>query len=159
MPKKAKKKSTRVAKATAADAELILKLYDLRREEKLREARDFMAQQFWPQSAEDIVAIATAAGTDENRYFRQAGSYWEMAASLVVHGALDGELFVASSGEMFFLYAKFRPHLERVRKELGQALFLKNVESVAERWPDRTKLFSERVAKMTAMRKVAGAGR
>lgn len=154
---KGKKKITKRSKATAADAELILKLYDLRREEKMREARDYIGLEFWPQSVEDIMAVATAAGTDQNRYFRQVLGYWDMAASLVSHGALNGDLYQACAGEMFFIYAKFRPHLQKVRKELGQPTFLQNVEEVAERWPERVKAISDRVAKMAAMRKAAGA--
>lgn len=159
MPKKMKKPASRKTKATAADAELILKLYDLRREEKMREARDFMGLGFWPQSAEEIMAVATAAGTDENRHLRQVLGYWEMAASLVAHGALNGDLYESCAGEMFFIYAKFRPHLGKLRKELGQPSFLQNIEQVAERSPERVKMISDRVAKMGAMRRAAAAGR
>jgi hypothetical protein len=158
MAKKSSKRLAKLSKATSADADLILKLYDLRREATMREARDYLALEFWPQSVEDIVKVATAAGTDENRYFRQVLGYWDMAAALVSHGALNGDLFASCAGEMFFVYAKFRPHLQKLRKELGQPRFLQNVEEVAEQWPERTKLVAERVAKMGAMRKAA-AGR
>lgn len=158
MPKKTKKPSLKRGKATPADAELVLKLYDLRREATMREARDFIGLQFWPQTVEEIMAVATAAGSDENRFFRQVLGYWETAASLVVHGALNADLFEACEGEMFFIYAKFRPHLEKVRKELGQPSFLQNVELVAESSPERVKVVSERVAMLaTKMRKAAAA--
>jgi len=154
---KGKKKVVKRSKATAADAELVLKLYDLRREEKLREARDFLGMQFWPQSVEDILAVSTAMGTDENRWFRQALGYWETAASIAAHGAINSDLFAATSGEMFFIYAKFRPYLAQLRKELGQPTFMQYTEEVAERWPDRVKQISDRVARLNAMRKAAGA--
>lgn len=157
MAKRTTRKRVKKTKATAADAELILKLYDLRREAAMREARDYIGLGFWPQSVEEIMAVATAAGTDENRFFRQVLGYWEMAASLVSHGALNGDLYAACAGEMFFIYAKFRPHLQKLRRELGQPTFLQNVEEVAERWPERVKVISDRVAKMGAMRRAAGA--
>lgn len=160
MPKKTKKPSSKKSKATPADAEIILKLYDLRREATMREARDYVGLAFWPQSFEEIMAIATAAGTDANRYFRQVLGYWETAASLVVHGALNEDLFNACEGEMYFVYAKFRPYLDRVRKELGQPTFLQNVQAVAERDQERVKAISARVAMLgEKMRKAAAAGR
>ena len=82
-----KSKSHKVTKATAEDARLILELYDLRREQKMREARDFMAQEFWPQSYDDFMKLVGTIGSEENRHFRQTMTYWDMAASLVVHGA------------------------------------------------------------------------
>ncbi len=72
------------------DAELILKLYDLRRESVMREARTFMAQ-FAPKSVDELVALTTAFGTKEQAYLRQVAGYWEMAASLVNRGALNRE--------------------------------------------------------------------
>ncbi len=59
---------------TTADAELIVKLYDLRREAELRKARNWWLV-FWPESADDILKIATALGTQENAWLRQAGGY------------------------------------------------------------------------------------
>jgi hypothetical protein len=155
MAKKSPRKPIKRSKATAADAELILKLYDLRREATMREARDYLGMEFWPQSVEEIVKVATAAGTDENRFFRQVLGYWDMAAALVTHGALNADLFQSCAGEMFFIYAKLRPYLEKFRKEIGQPMFLKNIKEVAEQWPDRTKAIADRVAKMGAMRKAA----
>ncbi len=158
MAKKSTKKPAKISKATPADADLILKLYDLRREATMRQARDYLGLKFWPQSAEEIMAIAMAPGTDENRYLRQVLGYWEMAASLVTHGSLNADLFESCESEMFFVYAKLRPHLEQVRKELGQPMFLQNVEKVAERSPERLKVISERVALLSArMRKAAAA--
>lgn len=160
MAKKNTKKPAKRSKATHADADIILKLYDLRREATMREARDYIGLGFWPQSAEEIMAVATAAGTDENRFFRQVLGYWETAASLVAHGALNADLFDACEGEMYFIYSKFRPHLARLRKELGQPTFLQNVEAVAERNPERVKAIAARVAMIgEKMRKAAAAAR
>lgn len=161
MPKKTTKKpSFKKGKATPADADIILKLYDLRREATMREARDYIGLVFWPQSFEEIMAVATAAGTDANRFFRQVLGYWETAASLVVHGAVNADLFNACEGEMYFVYAKFRPYIERVRKEIGQPTFLQNVQAVAEADPERMKGIAGRVAMLgEKMRKAAAAGR
>lgn len=103
--------------ATYHDAELILKLYDLRRESEMRKARDFLTFEFWPNSIDDIQKTVGAVGTDQNRHFRQTTSFWEMAAQLVLHGTLDENLFVDTApGEMFFLFAKFKPFLTEMRK-------------------------------------------
>jgi hypothetical protein len=117
--------------ATAADAELILRLYDLRREPEMRKARNFVSFEFWPSSFEDMKGVLNARGTDENRYCRQACSYWDMACSLVVRGALNADLFYDSNGEAYFLYAKIKPFLKQIR-EMMSPEFLVNVERVAE---------------------------
>jgi hypothetical protein len=101
--------------ASAGDAELILRLYELRRETTMRAARHWMAVDFDPKSGQDIVAILKDFGSQENQYLRQVHSYWEMAASFVLRGALDPELFVDCSGENLFLLAKFYPFLEEIR--------------------------------------------
>jgi len=104
-------------KPTAADAELIVKLYDLRREAEMRKARQWWVVTFWPDSADDLAKIAMAAGTQENNWLRQVTGYWEMAASFVLHGTLSEELFMelAFSGEMFAIFEKVRPFLKDLR--------------------------------------------
>ncbi|HLB90972.1 MAG TPA: hypothetical protein VJK27_01450, partial [Terriglobales bacterium] len=71
-------------KATAQDAEVILKLYDLRREAEMRKARHWFVAEFWPESADDFLKVANAFPSQENSWIRQVGSYWDMAASLVL---------------------------------------------------------------------------
>ncbi len=116
-------------KATHADAELILKLYDLRRESVMREARGFLAS-FQPQSAQDIVKVFEASASPENAYMRQVTTFWEMAASLVLRGALHEGIFLDNAGEMFFIFAKFAPFLAEVREKLEQPAFLGRCETV-----------------------------
>jgi hypothetical protein len=101
--------------ASSADAEIVLKLYELRRDETMRLARQWMCVDFQPQSADDIIAILRSFGSQQNQYLRQVHSYWEMAASFVLRGALDGELFVECNSENVFLLARFHPFLEQVR--------------------------------------------
>ena len=101
--------------ATPADSEIILKLYQLRTEPLMREARAWIAGEFWPGSAEDVFAVTLNPRHPHNAHFRQVTTYWEMAAALVLHGAVSAELFVDCNAEGFFLLAKFAPLLEAVR--------------------------------------------
>jgi hypothetical protein len=120
-------------KATAHDASLILKLYDLRREAEMRKARAWYVGEFWPQSADDILNVTNAQGTQENAWLRQVGSYWDMAACFVIQGALHEELFVqpGCSGEMFFIFAKVQPFLKELRQKMGNPYAWSNIEKVA----------------------------
>jgi hypothetical protein len=159
MPKKPPK-SHNITKATPDDARLILKLYDLRREEKMREARDFMAQDFWPESYDDFIKLIGTPGTDQNRHFRQTMTYWDMASSLVVHGALNYDLFLANSGEMYYFYAKIKPYLKELRQKLGQWTYIQHIEKVVEGSPKgREKLATveQSIAKLVEMKKAAAA--
>jgi hypothetical protein len=108
-------------KPTATDAQLILQLYDLRREPEMRKARHWVLTEFWPQNADDYVKIAMAMGTPENAWLRQVSSYWSMAASFALSGAINSDLFLqpAVSGEMFFLFAKVHPFIKELREKLG----------------------------------------
>lgn len=84
-------------KPTAADAQVILQLYDLRREPEMRKARAWWLGEFWPSNVDDYKKISGAMGTQENNWLRQVSGYWEMAASMVVHGAVSADLFVEPS--------------------------------------------------------------
>jgi hypothetical protein len=153
------KKSPKKSGASAKDAQIVMQLYDLRREAKIREARDFFIVQFFPESADDFVKIATAFGSKENNYFRQVYSYWSMAASLVIHGAVDKELFKAWSTEMYFLWAKLQPYIKEVRAALGIPDFLQNIEIVVEGDAEgrkRREALQQRQKKIREMRAAAG---
>jgi len=104
--------------ATPADAEIILKLYELRTEAVLRQARAWMTGEFWPNTAEDFFAVAQNPRDPHNAFFRQVTTYWEMAAAMVLHGAVSVELFVDCNGEGFFLLAKFNHILESIREKM-----------------------------------------
>src|SRR5499425_1590978 len=101
-------------KPTASDAQIIMQLYDLRREAEMRKARAWFASTFWPKSADDVVAVINVANPQENAWFRQVSGYWEMAASFVLRGALNEQLFYDSSGEMWFTLAKVYPFLKEI---------------------------------------------
>ncbi len=108
---------TTISIATTAEAELILHLYELRTEAGLRAARAWVTQQFWPKSAEDVFAVYATPG-QENNYIRQVCSYWDMAISFVLHGALSADLFVDCNAEPFFIYAKLLPFMPELRPRM-----------------------------------------
>jgi hypothetical protein len=135
---------------TATDAELILKLYDLRREAEIRKARNWWLG-FWPESTEDIMKIAMALGTQENAWMRQVGGYWELAASFVLHGTLSRDLFMEGSfsGEMFVFFGKIEPFLKELREKMNNPSIFGNVEKVimtSKGGPERLKETQERLA-------------
>ena len=115
-------------KATPADADTVLKLYELRRESVMREARGWFLN-FWPKSAQDVIDVQSAFASKENAYFRQVVSYWEMSASLVLRGAVDPDLFMDWSGEMVFVFAKLYPFIKEIREAINPGFWLK-VETV-----------------------------
>jgi hypothetical protein len=135
---------------TAADAELILKLYDLRREAEMRKARNWWLG-FWPESIEEVLKIATALGTQENAWMRQVAGYWELAVSLVLHGTLSRELFLEGSfsGEMFMIFGKVEPFLKELREKTNNPNIFGNVEKIimtSQGGPERLKQTKERIA-------------
>jgi hypothetical protein len=149
-------------KATAMDAQLILHLYDLRREAEMRKARSWWLGEFWPQSADDFLKVAWAMGTQENNWLRQVGGYWSMAASFVLQGALNEELFIqpAVSGEMYFLFAKVQPFLKELREKMGDPQMFGNIEKVitgSKFGRERLKFTLKRVEMMREKRALAKA--
>lgn len=133
-------------KPTTADADLILKLYDARREAEIRKARQWWTGSFWPTSADDVLQISRSTG-QENAWYRQVLGYWNMAASFVIHGAVSEDLFLetAFSGEMYFIFSKLQPFLKELREKMQNPLFLANIEKVIM----RSKTGRERLAIFT----------
>ena len=117
-------------KPNADDAQIIMRLYDLRREAEMRKARRWFAD-FWPQNADDIVRVIGAASSQENAWFRQVSSYWDMAASFVLRGALNENLFFDSAAEMWFILAKVYPFLKEAREKAQAPTAFARVEKVA----------------------------
>jgi hypothetical protein len=122
-------------KASGRDAELIIRLYDLRREPEMRKAREWWANDFWPNNADDFLKVAWAPGTQENRWLRQVAGYWGIAASFVLQDALDEDLFFVPgfSGEMFIMFAKIYPFLEELREKLDDPEAFLDIEKVVTR--------------------------
>jgi hypothetical protein len=122
-------------KASSRDAQLIIQLYDLRREAEMRKAREWWTTEFWPNNADDFLKIAWATGTQENKWLRQVSGYWGIAASFVLQGALDEDLFLVPgfSGEMFVMFAKLYPFLAELREKLGDPEAFLDIEKVVMR--------------------------
>lgn len=118
--------------AAHESAQSLMRLYELRREEKMRDARHWVIRSFNPTSIDDVAAVMA---TEEYVHVRMVVSYWDMAASFVVHGAIDADMFRAVSGEMLAVYCKFEHLIDEIREGPGQANLLTNVERVAADWP------------------------
>lgn len=118
------------SQATYDDANLILRLYEMRREEKMREARDWFNAHCAPASMEDVMRIAPP-GSQENAYMRMVSSYWEMAASFVTSGVLNQELFFQSGGELLFVWERIRPVVSGFRELMKNPQAWQNLETVA----------------------------
>ncbi len=122
--------SKRETTGTPVDsATLILKLFELRREPVLREARAWFLRDFNPQSLEEAL---TLAGGPRNDWFRMVIGYWDMAASFVVHGAIDADMFRAASTEMVATLAKIEPFIEDIRRVSRIPEFAANIEAVLQ---------------------------
>lgn len=112
-------------------AELILKLYELRRETVMREARSYVGGEFMPASTQQFLEIVSA-GDKHTGFVLQVYGYWDMVAAFVLHGALDRDLVYDTCQEMYFQYSKIQPYLAEFRKQMGLPEFLRSVEQVVE---------------------------
>jgi hypothetical protein len=115
------------------DAELLLRLYELRREEKLRQARDWYAREFKAESIEDFYR-KFPRGTQENDFFRMVVSYWDMAASIVNKGLINEEFFFENTAEFYVAWMKVKPLVASWREKRKNPNLWKNLEELAERY-------------------------
>ena len=133
------------------DANLILKLYELRREAVMRDARNWFFT-FNPTSVQDFVDVLMG---EHSGHYRMVVSYWDMAASMVNQGALDEDLFNASGGEIVFVYAKIAKFLPELRTLFCVPELLQNMETLVRRIPNIDETIAqmtERMKKFAAMR-------
>ena len=121
-------------------ADLILKLYELRREDKMREARNWVIS-FFPESVEDIMQAMINAETSAK--YRMVTTYWDMAASFVNHGAIDEEMFAEITGEHIVVFSKIEPFIEELRATMGPN-YLKNLETLIMKQPDAKEMLAAR---------------
>jgi hypothetical protein len=131
------------------DADLVLRVYELRREAVMRESRNAINGKFWPKSFEDVVAV-TKPDHPLNAPYRQCGTYWEMVYGMVRHGIVNAEYFMETNGEGLFLFARVEPHLARIRAELNPFAF-QNAEWVARETKSGARLlelFRQRVQRV-----------
>lgn len=137
------------------DAELLLRLYDLRREEKMRQARDWFAREFRAESEEEF-AKKCPPGSETNAFFRMVVSYWEMAAAIVNNGLIKHELFFETTGEFFGVWEKVQPRIEATRQSFKNPHLWKNLETLAadyEAWitkqaPEAIEAYRQRLRAM-----------
>lgn len=121
-------------------ADLILKLYDMRREATMREARSWFVS-FFPESAAEIRQAMIDART--SAYYRMVTTYWDMAASFINHGAIDEEMFTEITGEHIVIFSKIEPFLEELRATMGPN-YLKNLEKLIMKQPDAKEMLAAR---------------
>jgi hypothetical protein len=110
------------------DAELVLKLYDLRREAVMRESRNAINSKFWPRNADEALAV-TANDHPLNAAFRQTSGYWEMVYGMARHGIIHPDFLVENNGEGLFLFARVEPYLDQFRRA-GSPRAFRNAEWV-----------------------------
>jgi hypothetical protein len=135
------------------DAELLLRVYDLRREQVMRESRRAILRDFWPKGFADVQALL-AGDHPLNPAYRQVGSYWEMVYSFVRHGIVHPGFWLENNGEGLFLFAKVEPYLAQLREASNPVAF-RNAEWVSRECPDGRPVYERvkaRVAKMATAR-------
>jgi hypothetical protein len=129
-------------------AQLNLKLFELRREPVLREARQWFLLEFNPETFAELVTIVSGA---RNSSFRMVLGYWDMAASLVTSGAIDSEAFCAANGEIFATFSKIQPFLAELREASSEPTFCKHIEAVVFAEPDAEAILARRREGLRAM--------
>ena len=149
-------KSTEIA---IRQAELVVQLYELRREPVMRQARSYIGGAFLPASADEMVALV-ASGKPEGSYILQVYGYWDMVAAFVIHGALGESLLYDVAQEMYFQYAKIQPHLAGFRQKMNLPEWMRNIERVVEGSVEgraRLEIMRRNLEQVTKARAAAGA--
>ena len=135
------------------DAELLIQVYDLRREPVMRQSRKAIQGDFWPKTWDDVQAVLKG-DHPLNAAYRQTGTYWEMIYSFVRHGIVHPAFWLENNGEGLFLLAKVEPFLGKLR-EAGFPAAFRNAEWVAHECPVGRPIYERiktRVAKLAAAR-------
>jgi hypothetical protein len=122
-------------------AQLNLQLFDLRRETKLREAREWFVLEFNPESFAEFMAIAAG---ERNAWFRMVLGYWDMAASMATSGAIELEAFRAAHGEIFATFSKIELYLAELRATTGEPELFRHMEIVVRSGPDAEAMLKRR---------------
>jgi hypothetical protein len=135
-------------------ARLNLKLFDMRREPVLREARSWFVMDFNPESFDELMAGLRA----HNTRFRMVVSYWEMAASMVTTGAIDHAAFLAAHTEIVATFAKVSPYIKELRAALGEPTMLSHMEQVVLAMPDAVAVMERRRTRLAAAANARQAG-
>ncbi len=139
------------------DAELLLRLYELRREEKLRRAREWFAREFQANNMEELARVCPR-GSEHHTHFRMVVSYWDMAASIVNNGLIKEEFFFENTSEFFLVWERVKSLTAVMRENAKDPFHLGNLEKLAEKYekwltkraPDALEAFRQRIQPMTA---------
>lgn len=127
------------------DAELVLKLYEMRREPVMRESRSLINSKFLPTSLDDVMAV-TKYDHPLNAAWRQCSTYWEMVYAMARHGVMHADFMLESNGEGMLLYTRVEPWLAEYREAVGNPLAFRNAEWVANE-TEMGRLIAERFRK------------
>jgi hypothetical protein len=113
-------------------ATLLIRLYELRREPTMREARNWFAREFNPSTIDEVTQALMGPNSG---HFRMVTSYWDMAASFVLNGAIDEQMFNDATGEQVGVFAKIEPFLAEYRARMGNPKYLSQLEQVVMKRP------------------------
>lgn len=133
-------------------ADLLLKLYELRREPTMREARDWYFRDFNPTSIDEVMAALMGP---HSAHFRMVTSYWDMAASFVANGAIDEQMFNDANGEQVGIFAKIEPFIGEYRQKMGNPTYFASLEKLVIKRPGSKEMMAslrERFRAMAASR-------
>jgi len=125
------------------DVEVILKLYELRRDEMVRRARNWYFSEFNPESAKDIVKLMLSS-PEQSAYYRMITSYWDMAASFVNNGGIDERMFLEANTEHVGVFARIEPFIADVREAFGEPDYLLHLERLVMKIPNTKELLANR---------------
>ena len=125
------------------DVLAILKLYEIRGEALMREARAWFLTEFAPRSGKEIVRLMLS-GQKQSAFYRMVSSHWETAASFVNHGGIDERLFLEGNSEHVVVYAKLQPFLAEAREIMGEPDYLAHLERLVLKVPDIEKKLENR---------------
>ncbi len=139
------------AKPTYEQGKLHLQIYEMRREARLREARDWFFKNYFADSYDEAMRIA-APGTEGGTFTMMVWSYWEQACAFLNHGLLHEDLFFETSGEFFGVWERVKPGIQEGRKRWSNSQFLANLEKAAKRY--ETWIESRSPGNLAAMREM-----
>ena len=141
----------------AQDAIAIIKLYEIRSEATMREARAWFMSEFDPQSGTDILKLLLS-GQKESAFYRMVTSHWEVAASLVNNGGIDEKMFLDANSEHMVVFAKLQPFLAEARELMGEPDYILNLEQLVMRVPNIEKKLENRRRLLSQWAKAKAAG-
>jgi len=124
-----------MAQSTYDDANLILRLYELRREDKMRAARNWFVANYRCKSIAEMHELCPP-GTEPNAYFRQVASYWDMAGSFVNSGVLNADLFFMNTREILLVWERVKPIISEIRAAFKDPAYLGNLEKAGQSCAD-----------------------